>query len=66
MLYLSSLYEKDGITQDDLAQEYSVDKAAVTRTVQLMEKNAIDSFSKQIDDMVERAKELNPKEREIK
>lgn len=38
LLYLSSLYEKDGIIQDDLAQEYSVDKAAVTRTVQLMEK----------------------------
>lgn len=114
LLYLSSLYEKDGITQDDLAQEYSVDKAAVTRTLQLMEKkglivrktdstdkrakklfltdkskslekklretqakwicamtkgmekSAIDSFSKQIDNMVERAKELNQKEREDK
>lgn len=112
LLYLSSLYAKDGITQDDLAQEYSVDKAAVTRTVQLMEKkglitrkiddedkrakkifltdkakslekklreiqarwvyamtkgmgkNSIDSFLRQIDNMVERAKELNQKERE--
>ena len=108
LLYLSSLYEKDGITQDDLAQEYSVDKAAVTRTLQLMEKkglivrktdstdkrakklfltdkskslekklretqakwicamkqDTIDNFSKQIDTMVERAKELNQKERE--
>lgn len=112
LLYLSSLYTHDGITQDDLVQEYSVDKAAVTRTLQLMEKkgliiretdsadkrskklfltdkakslekkireiqaqwvcamtkgmdkNSIDSFSKQIDNMVERAKELNQKERE--
>ena len=114
LLYLSSLYTKDGISQDDLAQEYSIDKAAVTRTLQLMEKkgliirktdhadkrakklfltdkaksletelreiqakwicamtkgmekSAIDSFSKQIDNMVERAKELNQKEREDK
>ena len=114
LLYLSSLYTQDGISQDDLAQEYSVDKAAVTRTLQLMEKkgliirktdsadkrvkklfltdkaksletelreiqtkwvyamtkgmeqNTIDSFSKQIDNMVERAKELNQKEREDK
>lgn len=112
LLYLSSLYTKDGISQDDLAQEYSVDKAAVTRTLQLMEKkgliirktdsadkrakklfltdkakslerelreiqtkwvwamtkgmeqDTIDSFSKHIDTMVERAKELNQKERE--
>lgn len=111
LLYLSSLYTKDGISQDDLAQEYSVDKAAVTRTLQLMEKkeliirktdrtdkrskklfltdkaksletelreiqakwvcamtkgmeqDVIDNFSKQIDTMVERAKELNKKER---
>ena len=112
LLYLSSLYTKDGISQDDLAQEYSIDKAAVTRTLQLMEKkgliirktdhadkrakklfltdkaksletelreiqakwicamtkgmeqDAIDNFSKQIDTMVERARELNQKERE--
>lgn len=112
LLYLSSLYTKDGISQDDLAQEYSVDKAAVTRTLQLMEKKeliirktdsadkrakklfltdkakslemelreiqtkwvcamtkgmeqeTINNFSKQIDTMVERAKELNQKERE--
>lgn len=112
LLYLSSLYTKDGITQDDLAQEYSVDKAAVTRTVQLMEKkglivrktdnadkrakklfltqkakalekrlheiqmewisamtkgmeqNSIDSFLKQIDIMVKRAKELNLQKQE--
>ena len=38
LLYLSSLYANDGIPQDDLAQEYTVDKAAVTRTIQLMEK----------------------------
>lgn len=111
LLYLSSLYAHDGITQDNLVQEYSVDKAAVTRTLQLMEKkgliiretdnadkrskklfltdkaksletelreiqtkwvcamtkgmeqDTIDNFSKQIDRMVERAKELNQKER---
>ncbi|MCX4341700.1 MAG: MarR family transcriptional regulator [Lachnospiraceae bacterium] len=47
LLYLSSLYKKDGISQDDLAQEYSVDKAAVTRTLQLMEKRNL-LFAKQI------------------
>lgn len=41
LLYLSSLYANDGIPQDDLAQEYTVDKAAVTRTIHLMEKKGL-------------------------
>jgi len=37
ILYLASLYKEDGLTQDDLASEYVVDKAAVARTVSKME-----------------------------
>lgn len=37
ILYLASLYQEDGLTQDDLASEYVVDKAAVARTVSKME-----------------------------
>ena len=56
LLYLSSLYEKDGITQDDLAQEYSVDKAAVTRTLQLMERKGL--IVRKTDSADKRAKKL--------
>lgn len=38
LMYLASLYEKDGVTQDDLVQEYCIDKAATARTIQGMEK----------------------------
>lgn len=37
ILYLASLYKEDGLTQDELASEYLVDKAAVARTVSKME-----------------------------
>lgn len=37
ILYLASLYKEDGLTQDELASEYVVDKAAVARTVSKME-----------------------------
>lgn len=72
LLYLSSLYSKDGITQDDLAQEYSVDKAAVTRTLQLMEKKGLIVRKTNMDDkrakrlfLTDKAKALEKKLREI-
>ena len=72
LLYLSSLYSKDGITQDDLAQEYSVDKAAVTRTLQLMEKKGLIVRKTNTDDkrakrlfLTDKAKALEKKLREI-
>ncbi len=36
-MYLGFLYQHDGVTQDDLVKAFSVDKAAVARTVQAME-----------------------------
>ncbi len=36
-MYIGFLYQKDGITQDELAKEFLVDRAAVTRTLQRME-----------------------------
>ncbi len=41
LMYLSSLYQKDGVTQDDLAQEYCIDKAATARAIQGMEKKGL-------------------------
>lgn len=36
-MYLGFLYQHDGATQDDLVKAFSVDKAAIARTVQQME-----------------------------
>lgn len=41
LMYLGFLYEKDGITQDTLASEFCIDKAAIARTMQAMEKKGI-------------------------
>lgn len=38
ILYLASLYAKDGVTQDELSEEYTVDRAATTRSIQALEK----------------------------
>ena len=72
LLYLSSLYANDGIPQDDLAQEYTVDKAAVTRTIQLMEKRGWYSAGQMLPTNVqkkiyltEKARSLEPKLREL-
>ena len=72
LLYLSSLYANDGIPQDDLAQEYTVDKAAVTRTIQLMEKRGWYSAGQMLPTNVqkkiyltEKARSMEPKLREL-
>lgn len=36
-MYIGYLYQNDGISQDDLAKEFLVDKAAITRTLKNME-----------------------------
>ena len=41
LLYLGSLYMKDGLAQEELAREHAVDKAAVARTLRLMEKKGL-------------------------
>jgi len=51
LMYLGFLYEKDGISQDTLASEFCIDKAAVARTMQAMEKKGI---VKRIEDISDR------------
>lgn len=41
LMYLSSLYQRDGVMQDDLVQEYCIDKAATARAIQGMEKKGL-------------------------
>ncbi len=41
LMYLAQLYANDGLTQDEMAAEISVDKAATTRTIQGMEKKGL-------------------------
>ncbi|WP_270304550.1 MarR family winged helix-turn-helix transcriptional regulator [Baileyella intestinalis] len=41
LMYLSQLYTRDGLTQDELSTKISVDKAATTRTIQGMEKKGL-------------------------
>lgn len=41
LMYLSQLYTRDGLTQDEMATKISVDKAATTRTIQGMEKKGL-------------------------
>lgn len=41
IMYLGSLLLKDGVSQEELAKEFSVDKAAVARTLQSMENKGL-------------------------
>lgn len=41
LMYLSSLYQNDGVMQDDLVQENCIDKAATARAIQGMEKKGL-------------------------
>lgn len=41
IMYLGALFQKDGLTQDDLVHEFCVDKAAASRTVQALESKGI-------------------------
>lgn len=41
LMYLASLYRQNGITQDELANEYCIDKAATARTIQKMERKGL-------------------------
>lgn len=66
LMYLGSLYKQDGLTQDDLAKEYCIDKAATARTIQGMEKKGL--VNRVSDDIDKRAKRvfLTPKSTEYK
>ena len=41
LLYLFQLYDQDGLTQEQMSEEVSVDKAATTRTLQALEKKGM-------------------------
>ena len=41
LMYLSQLYDRDGLTQEEMAAVITVDKAATTRTIQGMEKKGL-------------------------
>ena len=41
LMYLSQLYTRDGLTQDEMATKISVDKAATTRSIQGMKKKGL-------------------------
>lgn len=41
LMYLGSLFIEDGVTQDDLAKDFCVDKAATARSMQNLEKKGI-------------------------
>ena len=41
LMYLAVLFDKDGQTQEELAQALDIDKAATTRTIRQMEARGI-------------------------
>ena len=41
LMYLGTLFMEDGVTQDDLAKDFCVDKAATARSMQNLEKKGI-------------------------
>lgn len=50
MMYLGSLFIRDGVSQEELVKEFSMDKAAVTRTISTLEsKNLVKRSSSEED-----------------
>jgi len=72
LMYLSQLYRADGLTQEEMSMEISVDKAATTRTIQGMEKKGLirreaheeDRRSKRVY-LTDKSKKLEPHIREL-
>lgn len=56
LLYLAQLYTKDGLTQEEMSGDLSVDKAATTRTIQAMEKKGL--VRREVDSVDKRAKKV--------
>lgn len=70
-MYLGYLYQEDGVTQDDLVKAFSVDKAAVARTIQSMEEKQLvtrksDSADKRAKRIFLTSKAISYKEKIIK
>lgn len=56
LMYLGTLFIEDGVTQDDLAKDFCVDKAATARSMQNLEKKGI--IIRQPDEADHRAKRI--------
>ena len=56
LMYIGSLYDQDGVTQDDLAREFCIDKAATARTIQTLEGKGL--LLRKVDENDRRAKRI--------
>lgn len=73
LMYLGTLFSKEGITQDDLAKDFCVDKAATARSMRNLEKKGIITRQSDKDDrrvkkiyLTEKAYEYKPLMKSIK
>ncbi|MBR0081977.1 MAG: MarR family transcriptional regulator [Clostridia bacterium] len=72
LMYLSQLYNRDGITQEEMAAVITVDKAATTRTIQGMEKKGLvrreaheENYRAKRVYLTDKAKNAEPRIREL-
>lgn len=72
LMYLSQLYNRDGLTQEEIAAVITVDKAATTRTIQGMEKKGLvrreaheENYRAKRVYLTDKAKNAEPRIREL-
>lgn len=72
LMYLSQLYNRDGLTQEEMAAVITVDKAATTRTIQGMEKKGLvrreaheENYRAKRVHLTDKAKNAEPRIREL-
>ena len=72
LMYLSQLYDRDGLTQEEMAAVITVDKAATTRTIQGMEKKGLvcreaheENYRAKRVYLTDKAKNAEPRIREL-
>ena len=72
LMYLSQLYNRDGLTQEEMAAVITVDKAATTRTIQGMEKKGLvrreaheENYRAKRVYLTDKAKNVEPRIREL-
>ena len=72
LMYLSQLYNRDGLTQEEMAAVITVDKAATTRTIQGMEEKGLvrreaheENYRAKRVYLTDKAKNAEPRIREL-
>ena len=72
LMYLSQLYNRDGLTQEEMAAVITVDKAATIRTIQGMEKKGLvrreaheENYRAKRVYLTDKAKNAEPRIREL-